>query len=138
MKGRILCIDYGLKRTGLAWTDAMQLIANGLDCVPTDDLEVYLTKLFSKENIVSIVLGFPTKMDGSDTNITEQVREVGQKLKEKYPTVELHFWDERFTSKQAMETMILAGIPKNKRSDKKIINTIAATIILQEFLTNQQ
>lgn len=131
---RILAIDYGLRRTGLAWTDPLQIIATGLDCVETNVLEAKLKLLFATEKIEKIVLGLPTHFDGSDTDATQAVRAFSEKLKEWFPEVSVVFQGERMTSKWAMEAMISAGVKKKKRKDKQLINQVSATIILQEYM----
>ncbi len=131
---RILAIDYGTKRTGLAWTDPLQIIATGLGSFDTPILKEKMKALFQSEDISEVVLGFPTRLDGSDTHATQKVREFGSWINNTFPQVKLHFRDERFTSKQAFQTMIDAGLSKKKRRDKHLINTISATIILQDFL----
>lgn len=134
---RIIAIDYGSKRTGLAWTDPMQIIATGIGSFDTSQLENKLGELFAKEEISEIVLGFPTRTDGTDTHVTEAVRKLGEQLQKKYPQVTLHYRDERFTSKMAFQTMIDAGLSRKKRQDKHLVNQISATIILQEFMENR-
>ncbi|MEZ4772799.1 MAG: Holliday junction resolvase RuvX [Bacteroidia bacterium] len=134
---RIIAIDYGLKRTGLAWTDPMQIIATGIGSFDTSGLDNKLAELFASEAISEIVLGFPTRTDGTDTHVTEAVRNLGDQLQKKYPQVKIHFRDERFTSKMAFQTMIDAGLSRKKRQDKHLVNQISATIILQEFMENR-
>ncbi|MDX2249266.1 MAG: Holliday junction resolvase RuvX [Bacteroidia bacterium] len=134
---RIIAIDYGSKRTGLAWTDPLQIIATGIGSFDTVQLEAKIADLFAREEISEIVLGFPTRTDGTDTNATEGVRKLGEQLAKKYPQAKLHYWDERFTSKMAFQTMIDAGLNRKKRRDKHLVNQISATIILQEFLQNR-
>ncbi|MEZ4826916.1 MAG: Holliday junction resolvase RuvX [Bacteroidia bacterium] len=134
---RIIAIDYGAKRTGLAWTDPLQMIATGIGSIDTVLLDQKLAELFSRETISEIVVGYPTRMDGTDTHITEAVRQLAAQLEKKYPGVGIHLRDERFTSKMAFQTMIDAGLSKKKRQDKHLINQISATIILQEFLESR-
>ncbi|MEO0472016.1 MAG: Holliday junction resolvase RuvX [Bacteroidota bacterium] len=134
---RILAIDYGKKRTGLAWTDPLQLIASGLGTVDTVNLEQELAQRLSGNEVEAVVLGYPTRMDGSDSHVTEDVRKLADKLRKQYPAKEVHLWDERFTSQLAVQAMIDAGLKKKKRRDKKLIDQISATIILQEFLESQ-
>lgn len=134
---RIIAIDYGLKRTGLAWTDPLQIIATGIGSVETKILETELKKLMTSEIIEAIVLGYPTKGDGSDTDSTEAVRAFEQQLHTWFPATVIHLWDERFTSKMAFQTMIDSGLKQKKRRDKHLINEISATLILQEYLQQQ-
>lgn len=134
---RIMAIDYGLKRTGLAWTDPLQIIATGIGSVETFVLETELKKLFASESIEAIVLGYPTKLDGSDTDSTAAVKAFEQQLHAWFPTTPIHLWDERFTSKMAFQTMIDSGLKRKKRRDKHLVNEISATLILQQYLQQQ-
>ncbi len=138
MKGRIVSIDYGLKRTGIAWTDPLQLIASPIDCIDTDKLKNWLLEKSKSENFHSFVLGFPTHWNQTDTHITEEVRTFRLWLLETFSNLKVHLWDERFSSKIAQKAMLEANFSKKKRSDKRHINAIAATILLQEFLENQK
>ncbi|MEO0896756.1 MAG: Holliday junction resolvase RuvX [Bacteroidota bacterium] len=131
---RILAIDYGKKRTGLAWSDPNQIIASALETVGTEDLQAYVKSLFDREEIETIVLGMPTKLDGSDTDITAEVRLFEAHLKQAYPQVKIELWDERFTSKMAMQALISSGMSKKKRRNKGEIDKMAATIMLQEYM----
>lgn len=133
---RILSIDYGGKRTGLAWTDPMQIIATGLTTVATDQLKVYLADLLQREAIEALVLGYPTRMDGSDTHITEQVREFAAYWEKTYPDIPVHLRDERFTSQMAKQTLLDAGVKKKQRRNKALIDQVSATIILQEYMNS--
>ncbi len=135
--GRIIGIDYGSKRTGLAWTDPMQIIATGLGSFDTSDIRKKLKELWQKEQIDAFVLGYPTRIDGSDSHVTEEVRQFSLWMKENFPDAKVHLWDERFTSKQAKETLRIGGASKKKRRDKHLINQISATLILQDFLQAQ-
>jgi putative Holliday junction resolvase len=134
---RILALDYGLKRTGLAWTDPLQIIATGLTTEPTDTLPAKLKELISKEPIEAIVLGFPTQNDGSDTHATAAVRLLAEQIRQDYPQITLHLWDERFTSKIAFRAMIQSGMSKKRRRDKSLIDQTSAVIILQEFMESR-
>ncbi|MDW3649757.1 MAG: Holliday junction resolvase RuvX [Bacteroidia bacterium] len=135
---RILAIDYGTKRTGLAWTDPLQIIATGIGSFDTYKLKDKMHELCKSEDISEIVLGFPTRMDGSDTHSTQAVREFGKWITATFPNKTLHYRDERFTSQQAFQTMIDAGLKRKKRRDKHLVNTISATIILQDFLKERE
>lgn len=136
MKGRIVAIDYGLKRTGIAWTDPLQIIASPVDCIDTQQLKNWLIDKYPKENFHSFLLGYPTHCNQTDTHITQEVRNFYEWLQQTFPNCPIQLWDERFSSKIAQKAMIEANFPKKKRSDKKLINAIAATILLQEFLEN--
>lgn len=134
---RILAIDYGTKRTGLAITDPLQIIASALDTIATETLFEYLDKLFTAENIQTVIVGQPKQLDGSATHSTAIIEEFVVKLQNKYPSINIYRIDERFTSKIAFNTMINSGLKKNKRKDKAIVDQIAATIMLQDWLYNQ-
>jgi putative Holliday junction resolvase len=137
MKGRIVAIDYGLKRTGIAWTDPLQLIASPVDCLDTHHLKNWLILNAKKENFVIFLLGFPTHWNNTETHITQEVLSLEKWLKSEFPELEVILWDERFSSKVAQKAMIEANFSKKKRSDKRLINAIAATIMLQEFLDSK-
>lgn len=134
---RLLAVDYGLRRTGLAWTDPFQMIATGIGSLDTPKLEGRLKEIMAQEEVEAIILGYPTKMDGSDTDATEAVRGFAKKLKEWFPGTRIELWDERFTSKQAKEAMIRGGVKKKKRSDKYLINEVSAVLILQDYLDSK-
>lgn len=131
---RILALDYGNKRTGIAVTDEMQIIASGLATVPTTDLMPYLEKYFASENVELILVGEPKQMDNTASQSEEAISEFITKFKVKFPNMELKRVDERFTSKMAVRTMIDSGLKKKKRRDKSLLDEISATIILQTYL----
>ncbi|MEO1449620.1 MAG: Holliday junction resolvase RuvX [Bacteroidota bacterium] len=131
---RIIAIDYGSKRTGLAWTDPMQIIATGIGSFDTPLIEAKLKELVAKESVETIVLGYPTRLDGSDTHITAAVREFEIKLKTWFPAVQVLRWDERFTSKEASRAILEGGAKKKKRQDKHLVNEVAATLLLQDYM----
>jgi putative Holliday junction resolvase len=135
---RILCIDFGLRRTGLAWTDPLQIIATGIGHVETKNLEAELKKLMQRESIEAVLLGFPTRFDGSDTHATQPVREFNAKLEKLYPGLPVHLWDERLTSKMAVQAMFQAGVPKGKRREKGLVDQVSATLMLQEYLEHKK
>lgn len=132
---RIIGIDYGLKRTGLAWTDPLKIIATGLETVATDTLIPHLQTLLKKEQVERIVLGYPTRLDGTDTDTTQPVLTLKKKLEETFPGIPVTLWDEHFSSKKAMRAMIDGGVSKKNRRDKALIDKVSATIILQEYLS---
>jgi putative Holliday junction resolvase len=136
--GRIIAIDYGLKRVGLAVTDPLRIIATALDTVPSDTLYKYLAEYFERETVDSIVLGMPTKLDTSDTDITQKVREVERTLRKKFPAKDVILQDERFTSRMAMDAMIAGGMKKKQRRNKANIDKISATLILQNYLESKK
>lgn len=132
--GRILAIDFGLKRTGLAVTDSLKIIANGLETVPTHTLISYLESYFEKEAVDEVVIGMPKNLDNSDTDSTAGVRIFIKSFKKKFPEVPLHEHDERFTSKLAMQAMIAGGMSKKDRREKGNVDRVSATIILQSYM----
>ncbi|MEY3445203.1 MAG: Holliday junction resolvase RuvX [Bacteroidota bacterium] len=131
---RIIGIDFGMKRTGLAWTDPLQIIATGLETVATDILVPHLQTLLKKEQVEKIVLGHPTRLDGSDTDTTQPVLALKRKLEATFPTIPVVLWDEQFSSKKAMRAMIDGGVSKKNRRDKALIDKVSATLILQDYL----
>jgi putative Holliday junction resolvase len=133
--GRILAIDFGLKRTGLAVTDPLKIIASPLDTIPTDALIGWLKKYVATEEVERIVIGMPVKHDLSDTHTTDSVRKLVEQLKAELPTIPLSLEDERFTSKIALQTMIMGGMKKKDRRDKSNVDKISAAIILQSYLS---
>ena len=133
---RIMSIDYGMKRTGLAWTDPLQIIATGLDTVPTHELLARLQVILQKEKVEKIVLGMPLKLDGSDTDTTQPVLAFQRKLETTFPDVKIVLWDEQYSSKKAMQAMIQGGVSKKDRRDKSLIDKVSATIILQDYLVS--
>ena len=133
---RIICIDYGLKRTGLAVTDPLQIIATGLTTIESPKLISFLKDYFSKEQVELILIGEPKNLDDSDTHATPLVKKVIIKLNKEFPAMPLKTVDERYTSKMASQAMIDMGMKKKKRQDKALVDEIAATIMLQEYLNN--
>mgnify|MGYP000959707985 CR=1 FL=1 len=132
--GKIIAIDFGLKRTGLAITDELKMIAFGLETVESKNLMTYLKALFQKEKIEKIVLGEPKRLDGSDAHITQNVYLLKEALEKQFINVPVVLHDERFTSKMAFDAMIAGGLKKKQRQDKAMIDKVSATIILQEYL----
>ena len=133
---RIICIDYGLKRTGLAVTDPLQIIASGLTTIESPKLISFLKDYFSKEQVELIVIGEPRNLDDSDTHATPLVKKAIIKLKKEFPGIPLKTVDERYTSKMASQAMIDMGLKKKQRRNKALVDEIAATIMLQEYLNN--
>ena len=132
--GRIIGIDLGLKRTGLAVTDPDQMIATPMEAIETPHLLDYLKKYCSNEEVEGFALGDPVKPDGSPTHTTEAVKQMAMKLKEKFPGKEVFLIDERYTSSLALDAMLKGGTSKKYRRDKGNIDKISATIILQSYL----
>lgn len=135
---RILSIDYGKKRTGIAVTDPMQIIANGLETVETKDLEVFLKAYMEKEEVETIVVGYPRQMDGEDSENMKRITPFVNRLRKLYPEKKIEMYDERFTSVLAHKTMLASGIGKKARQDKALVDKISATIILQEYLESKK
>ncbi len=131
---RTLAIDYGAKRTGLAVTDPLGIIANALDVVASHKLENYLKSYFLKEEVSKVVIGMPKNTDGSDTNATPLVQAFINRFRKVFPDKELILHDERFTSKMAKDAMLIGGMKKKDRQNKGNIDKISATIILQSYL----
>jgi len=131
---RILAIDYGGKRTGLAVTDPLQIIATGLDTIESRELIPYLKKYFSTESVELIIIGLPKNWDESDTHGTPLVEAAIKKLTKEFPSIPLKTVDERYTSKMAKDAMLQMGMKKKDRRVKGNVDIIAATIILQEYL----
>ena len=132
--GRILAIDYGLKRTGLAVTDPLKIIATPLETVETQNLLGNLAEYLAVESVEHIVIGMPVKLDGSNTHTTEPVLLFIEVLKQKFPRIPISVVDERFTSKIAQHAMIQGGVKKKDRRDKSNIDKISAVLILQSFM----
>jgi putative Holliday junction resolvase len=131
---RILAIDYGKKRSGLAVTDPLKIIASGLATVDTDQLVYFLKKYLASEEVELILLGHPKRLDGSDNDITPKVEKFGGQLQKLFPAIPVQLIDERFTSKMAFQAMIDSGLKKKDRQNKALIDEISATILLQGYL----
>jgi len=131
---RILAIDYGAKRTGLAATDPLGMIASPLEVIPSHTLEEYLKRYFEREDVSRVVIGMPKNTDGSDTNATALVQAFINRFKKVFPQMELILHDERFTSKMALDAMIAGGMKKKDRRNKGNVDKVSATIILQSYL----
>ncbi|UZR93084.1 Holliday junction resolvase RuvX [Chondrinema litorale] len=134
---RILAIDYGKKRTGIAVTDELQIIANALDTVPTENLIKFLTEYFKTQNVESIVLGMPKNLDQSETHATPLVLKFKEQLTKLFPEKKIFTVDERFTSRMAVNAMVAGGMKKKDRKNKSNIDKISAVIILQSFMDSK-
>ena len=135
---RILSIDYGAKRTGLAVTDPMQIIATGLTGLHTKNLESYLIEYFQMEIVEKVIIGHPTNLDDSDTHATPLVQAFINRFKKVFPSIPIIKVDERFTSKLASRSMVESGMKKKDRQNKSLVDEIAATIMLQDYLISLQ
>ena len=131
---RILAIDYGQKRTGLAVTDNLQMIANGLATVETKDLEKFIADYVEKEEVSTIVMGKPTQMNGEDSENMKRIEPFFNRLRKLYPDKKIVYYDERFTSVLAHQTMLQSGIGKKARQNKGLVDKISATIILEDYM----
>jgi len=132
--GRLLAIDFGLKRTGIAVTDPLQIIATPLETVPTSGLMEFLIAYLQKETVDAFVVGMPKTLLNEDSEITPYVKKFVGELKSKFSAKPVHLADERFTSRIAMDAMIAGGMKKKDRQNKSNVDKISATIILQSFL----
>lgn len=132
--GRILAIDFGRKRTGIAVTDPLRITANGLETVPTHEAFTFIEKYIAKEPVDLFVIGKPTQMNGEDSESMKYLKPFAAQLQKKFPQIELIYVDERFTSVLAHKTMLEAGLKKKDRQNKALVDKISATIILQSYL----
>jgi putative Holliday junction resolvase len=135
---RIIAIDYGTKRTGIAVTDPLQIIATALDTVRSHELLDFLKRYTTTEAVEAFVVGMPRKLDNTDTNNTPHVKGFIKQLKKAFPETPVYEHDERFTSSMALQTMIAMGTKKSDRQDKSNIDKMSATIILQSYLTTKK
>lgn len=134
---RILAIDYGQKRTGIAVTDELQIIASGLTTIPSETALDFLKDYFSKENVAKVIVGEPRQMNNEASQSAPFIEAFVAKFKTAFPQVPVIRVDERFTSKLAFQTMIDSGLKKKQRQNKSLIDEIAATIMLQDYLTRK-
>lgn len=135
---RILAIDYGKKRTGLAVTDPLQLIANGLTTVETSKLVDFILSYLKTENVERIVVGLPKQMNGQDSENMKNIVPFVNRLKKLLPQIPIEYYDERFTSVLAHHTMLESGIGKKARQNKALVDEISATIILQDYMESKK
>lgn len=131
---RIISIDFGLKRTGIAVTDPLQIIATGLTTLHSKELIPFLKDYFAKEQVELIIIGWPTNWDDSATHATPLVEKCIKDLQKHFPAIPVKKVDERFTSKMAKDSMLEMGLKKKDRRNKALVDEIAATIMLQEYL----
>ena len=134
---RILAIDYGTKRVGIAVTDPEKIVANPLTTVPTKDIIAFLSQYLQEEEVDDIVVGMPRDLFNKDSHSTAAVKQFVNQLKRKFEAYPLHLHDERFTSKMALDTMIRSGSSKRDRRKKENIDKLSATIILQSYMEAQ-
>lgn len=131
---RILAIDFGLKRTGIAVSDPLRLIAGGLETVDTKCLEAWLAHYFAREDVSTIVVGKPLRMDGTPSETWRYIEPLAARLRRAWPAKQVVFHDERFTSVMAHRTMLESGIGRMARRNKALVDKISATIILQSYM----
>jgi len=132
--GKILSIDFGLKRTGLAISDELKMFAFGLDTVESKDLMSHLKNLVSTEKVSHFVVGYPKRLNNEDSHITENVRLFAKALEKEFPNLSIELLDERFTSKLAAQAMHMAGATKKQKKEKGLVDKVSATILLQSYL----
>jgi len=135
---RILSIDYGKKRTGLAVTDPLQIIAGGLVTVATSELFAYLQAYIGKEPVERIIIGEPKQADGSPSENMERIKSFVNRWRKAFPDVPIEFYDERFTSVLAHKAMLDGGLRRKARQDKALVDEISATIILQDYMESRR
>jgi len=136
--GRIVAIDYGQKRVGIAVTDELQLISSGLTTVHVKDIWSFLTDYLSEQKVDCIVVGEPRDLKNRPSDASRFIEPFVKKLKKTFPEIPVERFDERFTSKMAHDTMIESGIGKQKRQDKALVDKISATILLQSFMNTKK
>jgi putative Holliday junction resolvase len=134
---RILAIDYGLKRTGIAITDELQIIASGLTTIASETAIVFLKDYFTKENVAKVLIGEPKQMNGQPSESTAIIEKFVAQFHKNFPEMKVERVDERFTSKMAFQTMIDSGLKKKQRQNKALVDEISATIMLQDYLTRK-
>ncbi|MBM3938102.1 MAG: Holliday junction resolvase RuvX [Sphingomonadales bacterium] len=132
--GRIMGIDYGSRRTGLAVTDPLKMIAQPLEMVYTADLKMYLDSYLYEEDVECFVVGIPTNLSGQDTDATGPVKQFIQALKQAYPNIPVETIDERLTSHEAQQSILASGAKKSQRQNKGLIDAVSASLILQTYL----
>lgn len=135
---RLLSIDYGKKRTGLAVSDPLQIIANGLSTVETSKLYDFLADYLQKEEVERIIVGLPKQMNNEPSENMKRVEPFVNRLKKLYPHIPVEYYDERFTSKMAHQAMIDGGLKKKERQNKELVDEISATIILQGYMESRR
>lgn len=136
--GRILAIDYGTKRTGIAVTDPLRIVPGGLKTVATHELNAFLADYFSKESVDVVVVGYPTNMNGEESASMKQIRPFVDRLVKQYPDKKVIMFDERFTSVIAQRAILDSGIGRMARRNKALVDEVSATIILESFMDSKQ
>ncbi|UUC45255.1 Holliday junction resolvase RuvX [Flavobacterium cerinum] len=134
---RIIAIDYGQKRTGIAVTDELQIIASGLTAIPSEEVIPFLKDYFAKEEVIKVLIGEPLQMNGQPSESTPVIEAFVTRFKTAFPDMKMERVDERFTSKMAFQTMIDSGLKKKQRQNKALIDEISATIMLRDYLSRK-
>jgi len=134
--GRIISIDYGKKRSGVAATDPLQIVVNGLTGLDTKDLLNYIKDYCGKESVEKIVFGLPLHADGTETHLNQDIDKLVIKIQKLFPSMEIDFQDEFFSSRDAIDIMIQAGMKRKDRRDKKKVDQLSAVLILQRYLNH--
>ena len=132
--GRILAIDFGKKRTGLAVTDPLQIIATPMETIPTQEILLFIKSYVEKEDVEGFVIGMPRNLNNEETDATQGAMNLVKQLEKRFPTIQRHLIDERFTSKIAIQSMIAGGMKKKERQKKENVDKVSATLILQSYL----
>jgi putative holliday junction resolvase len=135
---RLLAIDYGTKRVGLAVSDPLQIIATGLATVPTETIFDYLKTYLFSESVSTFVIGMPMHLDGSPAQLSAEIENFAAKLRQQYPDIQVVFEDERFTSEDAKLIIRQSGAKKKKRQDKTLVDKVAAVLILQNYMERRR
>ncbi len=135
---RLLALDYGTKRVGIAVTDELQMIASGLCTVRTHDCMDFLIEYLSKESVSTIVMGMPKNLRNQNTDATPYVKVFAKQIRKQFPEMKVELIDERFTSKIAFQSMIDGGLKKKARQDKALVDEVSATLILQSYMEQQK
>lgn len=135
--GRLLSIDYGRKRCGIAVTDPMRIVATGLTTVPSHRLEEFLKDYFSREQVDAVIVGLPTTLRGEPSESMRYINPAIARLRRVFPNLTITFWDERFTSVLAHRSMLEGGLKKSDRRDKALVDEMSATILLNDYLNSR-
>lgn len=135
---RLLAIDYGRKRSGIAVSDTLQIIANGLTTVPSHTLIAFLKDYVAKESIERIIIGLPRQMNYEESESMQYIKPFVKKLEKEFSAIPIEYFDERFSSKMAHQTMIDGGLKKKQRQNKDLVDEISATIILQGYMESRR
>ncbi len=135
---RLLAIDYGKKRVGIAVSDPLQIIANGLTTVEAHKIFDFLKEYFEKEDVEKVIVGHPKQMNNEDSENMSRIKQFVDKLSKLYPNLNIEYYDERFTSKMAHQAMLEGGLKKKQRQNKALVDEISATIILRDYMESQR